>query len=54
MRTYMKNSNKIAIHNRAYNQGKFSYKLAMNRSGDISYSEFVDNIAAINCTNELK
>lgn len=41
MKIYMENKHKINTHNKLYEKGEVSYKLAMNHYGDILHNEFL-------------
>ncbi|XP_054713118.1 procathepsin L-like [Uloborus diversus] len=44
MKVFLENKHKIAHHNRLFQQGKKSYKLDMNKFGDMLHHEFVATV----------
>lgn len=54
MKIYMDNKHKIALHNRKYQLGQVSYKLAMNKYGDMLHHEFVKTMNGFNKSINLQ
>lgn len=51
MKIFMENRYKIARHNQAYEAGHVSYKLAMNRFGDLLHHEFLSTMTYKNVSH---
>lgn len=54
MKIFMENKNKIAQHNQQYEKGHVSYKLALNKYGDLLHHEFVSHMNGFNRSTPLK
>lgn len=54
MKIFMDNKNKIAKHNQLYELGHVTYKLALNKFGDLLHHEFVSRMNGFNRTADLK
>lgn len=50
MQIFMENQLKIVKYNKRYGKGEVSYKLAMNKFGDLSHPEFVARMNGFNHT----
>ncbi|XP_044740641.1 procathepsin L isoform X1 [Chrysoperla carnea] len=48
MKIFMENKNKIAKHNKQYELGLVSYKLALNQYGDMLHHEFISTLNGFN------
>lgn len=54
MKIYMENKNKINKHNQRYHRGEVTYKLAMNKYGDLLHHEFVKHMNGFNRNVSMK
>lgn len=54
MKIFMENKNKIAQHNQLYEKGHVSYKLALNKYGDLLHHEFVAHMNGFNRSAQLR
>lgn len=54
MKIFKENKHKIAIHNQLYQKGQRSYKLALNRFGDLLHHEFIGHMNGFNRTTAMK
>lgn len=54
MKIFMENKNKIAKHNQMYHRGSVTYKLAMNKYGDLLHHEFVNHMNGFNRSASMK
>lgn len=54
MKIFMENKHKIAKHNQLYQKGQISYKLAINKFGDLLHHEFVGGMNGFNRTTAMK
>lgn len=54
MEIFLENQIKIIKHNERYGNGEVSYKLAMNKFGDLSHREFVARMNGFNRTLKNK
>lgn len=54
MKIFMENKNKIAQHNQRYQKGEVSYKLGLNKYGDLLHHEFVAHMNGFNRSTNLK
>lgn len=54
MKIFMENKNKIAQHNQLYEKGHVSYKLALNKYGDLLHHEFVSHMNGFNRSTSMR
>lgn len=54
MLIFMENQNKINEHNQRYDNDEVTFKLAMNKFGDLTHVEFRSRMHCLNNSSKLK
>lgn len=54
MKIFMENKDKIEKHNKLYEEGKVSFKMGLNKYGDMLHQEFVTLMNGFNRSTQSK